>query len=92
MQTLQLHTPTATCGSCRANIAEAFEEVAGVGSAVLDLDTRDTTVAYDPTVVDEDTIVTTLTQAGYAPAPPGTVRPYAEVAGDHDLPIVGRQP
>lgn len=92
MQTLELHTPTATCGSCRANIAEAFEEVTGVESAVLDLGTKHTTVAYDPTVVDQDTIVATLTQAGYAPAPAGAGRPSAEVAGDHDLPIVGRQP
>ena len=68
MATLEVHTPTAHCGSCQANIAETFEEVTGVESAVLDLDTKRTTVTYDPAVVDEDQIVRTITDAGYAPA------------------------
>jgi copper chaperone CopZ len=92
MQALELHTPTATCGSCRANIAEAFDVVAGVQSAVLDLDTKHTTVAYDPTVVDEETIVATLTQAGYPPKPSEAGRPSVEVARDRGLPIAGEQP
>lgn len=68
MATLELHTPTAHCGSCKANIAETFEEVAGVESAVLDLDTKRTTISYDPQVIDQDEIVRTITDAGYAPA------------------------
>lgn len=92
MQTLDLHTPTASCGSCRANIAEAFEEVAGVESAVLDLGTKHTTVTYDPAVVAEGAIVATLTQAGYAPAPPGAGEASTDAAPDRALPIVGGQP
>lgn len=92
MQTLDLHTPTATCGSCRANIAEAFEDVAGVESAVLDLGTKRTTVTYDPAVVDEGAIVATLTQAGYAPAPPGAAEASADAASDRGLPVIGGQP
>jgi copper chaperone CopZ len=68
MTTIELHTPTASCGSCRATIAEAFESVDGVASALLDLTSKRTTVTYDPAIVDEAVIVTTLTQAGYAPA------------------------
>ncbi|WP_157041734.1 heavy-metal-associated domain-containing protein [Nitriliruptor alkaliphilus] len=37
-------------------------------SAVLDLETKRTTVRYDPSRVEEDALVTTLTDAGYAPA------------------------
>ena len=68
MKTVEFETPTASCGSCRANIAEAFEEVAGVESAVLDLRSKRTAVAYDPAVIDENAIIETLTTAGYAPA------------------------
>lgn len=92
MQTLDLHTPTASCGCCRANIAEAFEEVTGVDSAVLDLGTKHTTVTYDPAVVDEGAIVATLTQAGYAPAPAGARQPSPDAMPDGGLPITGGQP
>lgn len=92
MQTLELHTPTATCGSCRANIAEAFEEVAGVESAVLDLGTKHTTVTYDPDVVDEGAIAATLTQAGYAPAAPEAGERSTDAAPDRGLPVIGEQP
>ena len=68
METTQLHTPTASCGSCKANISEAFEDVAGVESAVLDLGTKQTAVTFDPARVDRHQIVQTLTDAGYAPA------------------------
>lgn len=67
MKTVEYATPTASCGSCRASIAEAFEDVTGVESAVLDLRTKRTTVAYDPAVIDENAIIETLTTAGYAP-------------------------
>jgi P-type Cu2+ transporter len=68
MQTIEYRTPNASCGSCRATIAEVFEAVPGVESAVLDLETKRTTVRYDPSQVEEDVLVTTLTDAGYAPA------------------------
>lgn len=68
MQTIELHTPSASCGGCKANIAEAFENVDGVESAVLDLDTKRTAVTYDPHVTDVDAITQTLTAAGYTPS------------------------
>jgi copper chaperone CopZ len=68
MRTLDLHTPGASCGGCRDKIAATFAEVPGVESAVLDLDTNHTAVAYDPAQIDEATIVATLTEAGYPPA------------------------
>lgn len=68
MKTVEFSTPTASCGSCRATIAETFDAVAGVESAVLDLETKRTAITYDPSQVDEDELVLTLTDAGYAPA------------------------
>ena len=65
MATVSLYTPTAHCGSCAAHIAEVMEDVIGVANAQLDLDTRVTTVDYDPGVVDADHIAQTVTKAGY---------------------------
>ena len=67
MQTVELHTPSASCGGGKANIAEAFSTVDGVESAVLDLETKHTTVTYDPAVIDVDAVTETLTEAGYTP-------------------------
>ena len=68
MQLIELTTPSASCGGCKANIAEAFDNVDGVESAVLDIETKRTAVIYDPDVTDVDTIVQTLAAAGYAPS------------------------
>lgn len=68
MRTVEFTTPTASCGSCKANIAEAFDDVRGVESAVLDLATKRTAVVFDPSLIDETAIAATLTEAGYAPA------------------------
>jgi copper chaperone len=68
MPTVELHTPSASCGGCKSNIAEAFENVDGVESAILDLDTKRTAVTYDPNLIDVDAITKTLTDAGYTPA------------------------
>lgn len=67
MTTIELSTPTASCGSCQARVAAAFEPVAGVESATLDLGTKRTTIVYDPVMVDRATIVETLVDAGYPP-------------------------
>lgn len=65
METITLNTPTATCGSCAAHIREVMEEVTGVTEADLDVQTRRTTVVYDPTVIDQDKIAELIGEAGY---------------------------
>jgi copper chaperone CopZ len=67
MTTIELTTPTASCGTCAARIEGAFEPVAGVESASLDLETKRTTVVYDPATIDPTAIVATLAGAGYPP-------------------------
>ncbi len=67
METVTLSTPSAHCGSCRANIKESMEEVAGVRSADLDLETRETTVIFDPEVLDERAVRSAISEAGYPP-------------------------
>lgn len=65
METTTLNTPTATCGSCRAHIQEVMDDVAGVSSAQLDLRNRQTTVTFDPAVIDQARIINIITDAGY---------------------------
>lgn len=65
MQTITLNTPSATCGSCRAHIQEVMHDVQGVSAAELDTRTRQTTVEFDPAVIDEARITDLITQAGY---------------------------
>lgn len=65
--TIELSTPAASCASCRARIATAFDGVHGVESAALDLGTKRTVVTYDPHTIDEATIVDILVDAGYPP-------------------------
>lgn len=65
METVTLNTPSATCGSCRAHIREAMEDVAGVADADLDIRTRQTKVTYDPSIIDQGRIEQLITEAGY---------------------------
>lgn len=65
MESVTLGTPTATCGSCRAHIAEVMEDVEGVSQADLDLGSRRTTVVYDPAVIDRSRIEELIGEAGY---------------------------
>lgn len=65
MQTVTLNTPTANCGSCRAHIQEIMEDVKGVTQAELDVRSRQTTVEFDPDVIDHGRISQLITEAGY---------------------------
>lgn len=65
MQTVTLNTPTAHCGSCRAHIQEAMEDVVGVVRAGLDVRTRQTTVEFDPALIDQEKVAALITEAGY---------------------------
>lgn len=65
MQTVTLNTPTANCGSCRAHIQEVMEEVNGVSEAELDVRSRQTTVKFDPEVIDYEGISALMAEAGY---------------------------
>ncbi len=65
MTTIELDVPTAHCTSCKLNIEETLEEVTGVGSCNVDLDTKRVTVDYDPDAVDPATITAAIEDAGY---------------------------
>lgn len=65
METIILNTPSAHCGSCRAHIQEVFEDETGVARADLDIPSHQTTVSFDPAVIDRSRIIEVITEAGY---------------------------
>ena len=60
-------TPTATCGGCRDRIASAFPQIDGVASAALDLQTKRTTIVFDPARISPRELTAVLIDAGYPP-------------------------
>lgn len=65
MTSITVSVPTVHCRSCQLNIEESLEELDGVESSAVDLDTKQVTVTFDPSVVDEVTVTATIEDAGY---------------------------
>jgi copper chaperone CopZ len=65
MATIDLAVPTVHCTSCKLNIEERLEEVDGVDSSVVDLESRRVRVEYDPSIVEPGAIRAAVEDAGY---------------------------
>jgi len=65
MTSITVSVPTVHCQSCKLNIEESLEELDGVESSAVDLDTKQVTVTFDPNTTDERTVTATIEQAGY---------------------------
>ncbi len=65
METLNLSVPTVHCQSCKLNIEESLEELAGVAASEVDLDAKAVTVTYDPSAVAPAAITAAIEEAGY---------------------------
>jgi copper chaperone CopZ len=70
MTTIELSVPTVHCRSCRLNIEESLEDVAGVHASTVDLAAKLVSVDYDMNAVDAATIAATIEAAGYPVAAP----------------------
>jgi len=57
---------SAVCGMCKGTIETAVENVEGVKSASLDVETKVVSVKYDGDVTNLDAIKTAITKAGYS--------------------------
>lgn len=69
-----------SCGSCRRQVEEALERVAGVQEASVDLAKGTATVEYDPTRVNPAWLAQAIRRAGYGVEMPG------------ELPLAARGP
>ncbi|MDF1579277.1 MAG: cation transporter [Desulfuromonadales bacterium] len=64
-----------SCGSCVSNIQKALADEAGVGTVKVSVTSAQSTVEFDPGVIDAEDIRRQLTDAGY----PATVREILSV-------------
>jgi mercuric ion binding protein len=65
MDTITLSVPTVHCRSCKLNIEESLEEVAGVSSSDVDVDAKQVTVTFDGAAVEPAAIRSAIETAGY---------------------------
>jgi Cu2+-exporting ATPase len=65
LESITISVPTVHCGSCKLNIEESLEELAGVESSEVDLDAKQVTVTFDPSQTEQETLISTIEQAGY---------------------------
>ncbi len=54
-----------SCGGCARSVAEALRRLPGVTVETVTIGSA--TLAYDPAVIDRDTLLTTIESAGYVP-------------------------
>ena len=70
MSRITLNVPDISCGHCKTSIEGAVNELAGVESALVDIEARSVAVAFDETHQTRERIVEAIEGQGY------------EVAGD----------
>lgn len=63
--TTTLETSGMHCKSCAMLIEMTVGELPGVASVKADVDAGETTVTYDPDLVDVDTVIGEIVKAGY---------------------------
>jgi copper chaperone len=59
------------CGSCSALIQESLADTTGVIRAEVDLESGRAVVAFDPSQVDTDRLLSVVSEAGYRATPVG---------------------
>lgn len=65
MNTLDVTAPDISCDHCKRNIEQDLAELPGVGSVVVDVDTKAVHVDYDGAETDEQAIRSKLAEIGY---------------------------
>ena len=65
MESITVSVPTVHCRSCKLNIEESLDELDGVESSEVDLDAKQVTVTFDPNQTEQETLISTIEQAGY---------------------------
>ena len=80
-RTVDLLVGGMTCASCVGRVEKKLNRLDGV-SATVNLATASARVAYDPALVDEDTLLATVERTGYTASLPDPEDDPAAVAGD----------
>jgi len=65
IQTVTLSVPGMTCATCPITVKRALTKVDGVQKVEVSYDTRETTVTFDDTKTQVETLTTATANAGY---------------------------
>ncbi|OVE84374.1 heavy-metal-associated domain-containing protein [Natronolimnobius baerhuensis] len=68
MEQTTLEVTGMSCGGCEKNVTEALEALSGVSAARASHEDDEVRVEHDGETIDEETIATTVADAGYEPA------------------------
>jgi copper chaperone len=66
MASAKLHVSGMTCGHCQAKVEKALSGIAGVYSAVVDLEGGEAEVDFEDDAVATQQLLAAVEQAGYA--------------------------
>lgn len=64
-QAVHLHIEGMSCAHCAQTVERALLALDGVQAATVDLDEMEAVVQYDPNVVEPNTLITAVEEAGY---------------------------
>jgi copper chaperone len=65
MTELTLSVPDISCDHCKMSIEGAVNELAGVDSAIVDIEGKSVAVAFNDAAVNRDSIVDAIESQGY---------------------------
>lgn len=68
MQTLSFDVGGMTCGGCRVKVEHRLSQLAGVSQATVSLQPGVATVVFDPALVSEALVISTINKAGFTAA------------------------
>ena len=70
MEIIQLNIKGMSCASCVAHVEKGIKKADGVDSAAVNLATEKATISYDPALIDLESIMKSVSDAGYEAALP----------------------
>ncbi len=65
MTKIEMNIEGMHCGGCATGIQMVTEQMDGVNSSFVDLDSKKGTFEYDETVTDTDKIISAISELGY---------------------------
>jgi copper chaperone len=65
IQNIRLQVKGMSCQHCVNNISETLSGLEGIGSSIIDLETKTVNIDFDPAVVRMETIIDAIEELGY---------------------------
>lgn len=65
MDQITLNVPDISCDHCKMTIEGAVNELSGIESAIVDIESRSVAISYDADTQSRDVIVSAIEEQGY---------------------------